>query len=121
MPKILKIGPTNCYLLRSMDGYLLIDTSLPKYLRPFLKKLKKAKVDLTEIKYLLLTHAHDDHAGFAAELKERTNCRIIVHRSSTDALKNGRVVNLGRFLNRRAHFMMSVISWVSRRTLKYSP
>ena len=49
MPKILKIGPTNCYLLRSMDGYLLIDTSLPKYLRPFLKKLKKAKVDLTEI------------------------------------------------------------------------
>lgn len=120
-PKTLKIGPTNCYLLKSLDGYLMIDTSLPACFEPFLKELKKTKVDLTEIKYLLLTHSHDDHAGFAAELKEKTHCRIIVHRNSTDALKNGCIINVGRFLNRRAHITMSLYNWAKRRNFEYSP
>jgi hydroxyacylglutathione hydrolase len=120
-PKTLKLGPTNCYLLESLDGYLLIDTSLPACFEPFLKELKKAGVGLAEIKYLLLTHSHDDHAGLAAELKGKTNCKIIVHGSSTDALKNGHIINLGRFLNRRAHIVMLLYSWVKHRDFKYSP
>jgi hypothetical protein len=61
-------------------------------------KLKKAKVDPTEIKYLPLTHSHDDYAGFAAELREKTGCRIIVHKNSVNTLRNGRITGLGRFL-----------------------
>jgi flavorubredoxin len=119
--KTLKMGPTNCYLLKSLDGYLLIDTSLPACFQPFLKELKKIKVDLSEIKYLLLTHSHDDHAGFAAELKEKTNCRIIAHKNSTTALKKGCIINVGRFLNRRAHITMSLYNRVKRRNFEYSP
>jgi glyoxylase-like metal-dependent hydrolase (beta-lactamase superfamily II) len=101
--KMLKMGPTNCYFLKSMDGYLLIDTSLPEYYQSFLKELKNIKVDLSEIKYLLLTHSHDDHAGFAAEIREKTNCRVIVHKNATEALKEGCIINVGRSLNTQAH------------------
>ena len=120
-PKTLTTGPTNCYLLKSRDGYLLIDTSYPSCFRPFLKELEKIKVDLSEIKHLLLTHAHDDHAGFAAELKEKTGCRLIVHRNATESLNQGCIINEGRFLNRRARVAMTLYNLAKRRNFKYPP
>jgi len=119
--KILKMGPTNCYLLKSLNGYLLVDTSFPACFQPFIKELKKINVDLSEIKYLLLTHSHDDHAGFAAELKEKTDCRIIAHKNSIESLKNGTIINVGQFLNRQARITMSLYNWVKRRNFEYSP
>jgi glyoxylase-like metal-dependent hydrolase (beta-lactamase superfamily II) len=119
--KTLKMGPTNCYLLDSLGGYLLIDTSLPTCFQQFLIELRKIRIDLSEIKHLLLTHSHDDHAGFAAELREKTSCRIIAHKNSIDSLKNGCIINVGRFLNRRVYIMMSLYSLVKRRDFEYTP
>jgi len=117
----LKIGPTNCYLLKSEDGRLLIDTSLPTCFKQFIRELKTIRVDLSEIKCLLLTHSHDDHAGFAAEVKDKTKCKIIVHENAAEALKNGCNKNVGRYLNRPASIFMSLYSWVKRRSWEYSP
>ncbi len=63
-----KLGWTRCYLLKCTGGYLLIDTYYPGYYARFEKKLAKMGIATSDIKYLLLTHHHDDHAGFAAEL-----------------------------------------------------
>jgi len=60
-----KLGWTHCYLLKCTGGYLLIDTDYPKYYARFEKKLANLGVKTSDIKYLLLTHHHDDHAGFA--------------------------------------------------------
>ena len=117
----LKMGPTSCYLLKSRDGYLLIDTSYPGCFQPFLKELEKVKVDPAEIKYLLLTHSHDDHAGFAAELKKKTGCRIIAHKNAIESLKQGAIINVGRFLNRRARVAMTLYNWMNRRNFEYPP
>lgn len=103
-----------------MDGYLLVDTSFPDCLQPFLEELRRIEVDVSEIKYLLLTHSHDDHAGFAADLREKTSCRIIAHKNSIEALKNGCIMNVGRFLNRQARITMSLYNWVKRRDFEYS-
>ncbi len=119
--KVLKLGSTNCYFLKTQDGYLLIDTSLPEYFQKFLRELKSINVDLSEIKYLLLTHSHDDHAGFAAELRERTKCRIIAHKNSIESLKQGTIINVGQFLNRQARVSMTLYNWIKRRTFEYSP
>jgi glyoxylase-like metal-dependent hydrolase (beta-lactamase superfamily II) len=117
----LTMGPTNCYLLKSRDGYLLIDTSLPAYLQRFLNELRRINVELSEIKYLLLTHSHDDHAGFAAQIRERSNCRIIAHKNATNSLKAGSILNVGKFLNTQARLTMSLYNWVKRRDFEYSP
>ena len=119
--KTLTLGPTNCYLLKSQEGYLLIDTSLPEYFQAFLKELKKVNVDLSDIKYLLLTHSHDDHAGFAVEVREKTKCKIIAHKNSIESLKQGSIINVGQFLNRQARITMSLYNWMKRRTFEYSP
>ena len=107
-----KLGFTRCYLVKCLDGYLLIDTSDTSYFRSFQKRTAKLGIDLTEIKYLLLTHHHDDHAGFAAELIEKTGCRVVVHRDAVSALKQGKGEYTGaKVLNRRVYATMMFYSW----------
>ncbi len=117
----LKMGPTNCYLLKADDGYLQIDTSLPEYYQAFLKQLETIKIQPTEIKYLLLTHSHDDHAGFAAELRALAKCKIIAHKNATESLKEGCIIKVGQFLNTQAKITMKLYNWTKRRTFEYTP
>jgi glyoxylase-like metal-dependent hydrolase (beta-lactamase superfamily II) len=84
-----KLGFTNCYLLPCPEGYLLIDTSYPHCYNRFKQKLGRLGIPLSRIKYLLLTHHHDDHAGCAASLAQESGCRIIVHRNALLPLKLG--------------------------------
>jgi len=84
-----KLGFTNCYLSPCREGYLLIDTSYPHYYNLFKKKLERLGIPLSGIKYLLLTHHHDDHTGFAAPLAQESGCRIMAHRNALLPLKGG--------------------------------
>ncbi|MHC4647321.1 MAG: MBL fold metallo-hydrolase [Planctomycetota bacterium] len=97
-----KLGWTQCFLLKCTGGYLLIDTYYPKYYRRFERKLANLGIAISDIKYLLLTHHHNDHAGFAAELVRRTGCQVIAHRSAVSPLKKGKSEdNNARALNLR--------------------
>ena len=110
----LKLGFTWCYLLKCTDGYLLIDTSYPDYFLQFKKSITKLGINLLEIKYLLLTHHHDDHAGFAAELIKKTGCRIIAHHNAIAALKQGESENAMQPANRRVKFIFSLFQLFHR-------
>jgi glyoxylase-like metal-dependent hydrolase (beta-lactamase superfamily II) len=68
---ILNVGydSTNYYLLEIKNGKLLVDCGWPGTLPKFLAVLKRKDVSPGEIKYLLVTHFHPDHAGLAQELK----------------------------------------------------
>ncbi len=119
--RTLTLGPTNLYFLKAGKGYLQIDTSLPQYYKAFLEGLKRINVDLEQISYLLLSHSHDDHAGFAAELRERTHCKIIAHMNSLESLKEGTIINVGKFLNRQAAISMKLYNFSKRRSFEYAP
>ncbi|MCX7986780.1 MAG: MBL fold metallo-hydrolase [Bacteroidales bacterium] len=41
-----------------------------------------------EIKFLLLTHAHPDHMGAAAAIKEKTKCKVAIHPSEKEWISN---------------------------------
>ena len=110
----LKLGFTWCYLVKCSGGLLLVDTSYPTYFRPFQERLGKLGRDDAEIKYLLLTHHHDDHAGFAAELIKRTGCRVIVHRNAITLLEHGRSETVSQPVNRRVKFVFSLYELVHR-------
>ena len=70
----------NNYMIPLEDGYMLIDTGYANGFRRFQKNLQKAKIDPKEIKYVFLTHAHDDHAGFLNDVLRRCcNERIPKH------------------------------------------
>lgn len=86
---------------------MLIDVYYPGYYAKFEKKLAKTGIAVSEIKYLFLTHHHDDHAGFAAELVRHTGCRVIAHRNALSALKQGKYEGAAKPVNRRVQITLS--------------
>ncbi len=71
----------------------------------FLRELKSKGIDPGEIRYLFITHHHEDHAGFAALLREISNCSIIVHKEAVQPLEQGKcVLASGGIVNWRVVF-----------------
>lgn len=75
---ILNVGydSTNYYLIDIQGGKLLVDCGWPGTLPKLLAQLKRKGVAPAELKYLLVTHFHPDHAGLAGEL-QRHGPRLI--------------------------------------------
>ena len=79
----------NNYLISSDAGWILIDTGYDRGFPHFLKMLEKNRIRPEEIKYVFLTHAHDDHAGFLNEVLAATEARVILHPKAVEGLKRG--------------------------------
>lgn len=69
---------TNCYLLESNCGWVMIDAGWPDTLPQLLHLLKQHDVQISDIKYLIVTHFHPDHAGLAQDLKD-FGMKLILH------------------------------------------
>ena len=90
--KIYNIGNRimNTYIYKINDGYVMIDTGYEHSLNKVIKKLNKLNINITDIKYVFLTHAHDDHAGFLNELlKINTELKVIISDKAMPTLKIG--------------------------------
>lgn len=89
--KIINLGTrvVNNYLIASEAGYILIDTGYAGGFSRFMKALKRNGVRPEEIRYVFLTHAHDDHAGFLNEVLAATDAEVILHPGAVDGLKRG--------------------------------
>lgn len=62
---------TNYYILAAKNGKLLVDCGWPGTLQKFMGVLKRKGIPFPEIKFLLVTHFHPDHAGLVQELKNQ--------------------------------------------------
>jgi glyoxylase-like metal-dependent hydrolase (beta-lactamase superfamily II) len=62
---------TNYYAIDIKNGKLLVDCGWPGTLPEFLKVLRRKDIAIHEVKYLLVTHFHPDHAGLVQELKNQ--------------------------------------------------
>jgi endoribonuclease LACTB2 len=60
---------TNYYVLADSRPRLLVDVGWPGTLPKLQHSCKRMSVELDDIKHMLLTHYHPDHAGLAQELK----------------------------------------------------
>ena len=71
-------GTVNCYLLDSADGPCLVDcgTSLAPGWEALEHALAQAGTKPQAIALLVCTHAHPDHYGLAATMKEQTRCTL---------------------------------------------
>jgi len=62
---------TNYYAIDIKNGKLLVDCGWPGTLSQFTRVLRRKGINLPEIKYLMVTHFHPDHAGLVQELKDQ--------------------------------------------------
>jgi glyoxylase-like metal-dependent hydrolase (beta-lactamase superfamily II) len=67
------------HLLVSPEGAVLLDTGFPGDTRRIRRVMAKAGISATQVRAILLTHGHIDHAGNAAELKAWTGAPIYAH------------------------------------------
>ena len=88
---IINIGNivVNNYLIHTAKGWLAIDTGYAGNFDRYCRKLKAHSIPLTDIKYIILTHAHDDHAGFLSELINSTHAQLILHTKASERLLTG--------------------------------
>ena len=74
---------TNYYVIGSGKNRLLVDVGWPGTLGKLLAKLKRKGIAIEEIKYLLATHYHPDHAGLVQEVKNK-GVRLVVAEGQGD-------------------------------------
>lgn len=80
----------NTYVYPCSNGYIMIDTGYEHSLKDVESKLNRKGIKLPDIKYVFLTHAHDDHAGFLNELLGmNTDMKVIMSDKSIPTLKRG--------------------------------
>lgn len=72
---------------------------MPHDFRRFLRKIKKLKIDISEIKYLLLTHSHADHSGYTEQFLQASKAKLIVHENALPHLFDGTMESDSRPVN----------------------
>lgn len=69
----------NVYVIEASDGLTLVDTSKPNSVSRIKKGLQRGGYQLSDIKRILITHAHWDHIGSLAELQALTGAKVYAH------------------------------------------
>ena len=108
---ILNLGNrvVNNYLVSSEAGWILIDTGYAGGFPRFMKKLEKHHIPPKDIRYVFLTHAHDDHAGFLNEVLAATDAQVILHPKAIDGLRRGQNSFTGGCSSRLAWLFCQVL------------
>ncbi|PKL16061.1 MAG: hypothetical protein CVV49_18215 [Spirochaetae bacterium HGW-Spirochaetae-5] len=82
---------TNIFLIPLKEGYMLFDNGYEKEYDYFLNKLKRNNIDVMDIRYVMISHHHDDHVGFLNRLTAlNPSLKVILHEKSVPLLAAGK-------------------------------
>ena len=107
----IRLKLTNCFLVPHKTSYLLVDTGYEYEWHRFIQELASRRVRVQDISHLILTHAHDDHAGLAARLiAENPAIVLVASRLAAEGLASGKHLNMpgAGYINRRVGFLLSL-------------
>ncbi|MCR3760457.1 MBL fold metallo-hydrolase [Clostridium felsineum] len=106
----LKLSVTNDYLLKiENEKYVLIDTGYKEDWELFNKRLEESGIKVGQISYVILTHHHDDHAGFLNLLVNKNKAiKVVMSDKTNELIKVGEndQTHGGGLLNKRIGFLI---------------
>ncbi|WP_164115141.1 L1 family subclass B3 metallo-beta-lactamase [Stenotrophomonas maltophilia] len=76
-------------LVQTADGAVLLDGGMPQMASHLISNMKVRGVAPQDLRLILLSHAHADHAGPVAELKRRTGAKVAANSESALLLARG--------------------------------
>ncbi|HEX6901496.1 MAG TPA: subclass B3 metallo-beta-lactamase [Thermoanaerobaculia bacterium] len=77
------------YLITTPEGHILIDSGFEETVPIIRENVRKLGFKLKDVKILLTSHAHYDHVGGLATLKELTGAKLLVHEKDIPQLARG--------------------------------
>jgi len=108
--QIEKAGGCNIYLLVDGGELTLVDTGMPGGAGQIEREIREGGFNIKDLKKIILTHAHVDHMGNAAELKKRSGAEVLAHRDEVPYIAGERMLPAGSFQGR-------MMNWMSDRLL----
>jgi metallo-beta-lactamase class B len=77
------------YLITSPEGDILLDGGLPESVPQIERHITSLGYKMHDIKYLINSHAHYDHAGGLAELQRASGAKLVASRGDAQNLSSG--------------------------------
>ncbi|WP_027579016.1 BJP family subclass B3 metallo-beta-lactamase [Bradyrhizobium sp. Ai1a-2] len=77
------------YIIKTSQGLILMDTALPQSTGMIKDNIAKLGFKVGDIKYILNTHAHFDHTGGFAEIKQETGAQLVAGERDKPLLEGG--------------------------------
>jgi metallo-beta-lactamase class B len=68
----------NAYVIKTSDGLILVDTLFGPYADHTAKAMQELGLNPKDVKYIVITHGHDDHYAGLKKMKELTGARVIM-------------------------------------------
>ena len=113
----IKCGNGNCYILEENGNSVLVDTSRTKYREKILSACRKSNIRL-----IVLTHAHMDHCQNAAFISEKLNVPIAICRADEELIKDNMLQPLhAKTLAGKAVLFFSVKSFYRDEIQPFAP
>jgi glyoxylase-like metal-dependent hydrolase (beta-lactamase superfamily II) len=81
VPIPFKLRDINLYLVKDDSGCLLIDTgtNTPRTAETLQARLTELGVTFADLRYVVITHFHSDHAGLAGLIQQHSEAQVLMH------------------------------------------
>lgn len=122
--KVINLGNriVNNFIYPIKGGYVLVDTGYEEGYRRFLNSLSKNHLNIQDISYIFLTHAHDDHAGFINEiLKNNSHTKVICSKKALNSLQRGQNSFVGAYTSELALFSCKIMEYLGKGGHRFAP
>jgi metallo-beta-lactamase class B len=77
------------YLITTPQGHILLDGGLPETVPHIQDSVKQLGFKLEDVKVLINSHAHFDHAGGLAQLKKLTGAKLMIGEGDAKVISDG--------------------------------
>ncbi len=77
------------FLITTPEGHILLDSGFAETVPLIEDNVKRLGFKLEDVKILINSHAHSDHAGGLARLKELTGASLVISEGDAELISNG--------------------------------
>jgi glyoxylase-like metal-dependent hydrolase (beta-lactamase superfamily II) len=115
--RVIDLGFVNAFLIKTGDGYILIDTGIGQQWSKLETELLQAGCLPDKLKLVIITHGDGDHTGNGAQLQRKYQAKIAIHAADRAMIETGleqkrtassflgkSFLMLGKLANRGSHF-----------------
>ena len=99
----------NSYLIRTYKGVVAVDSGYRDGFDRYRRIMEENAISFEDIRWILLTHAHDDHAGFLNELLRVTDAKLILHPNAVPRIATGENAS-GHYADRTAAIVSAILN-----------